>query len=89
MYLRRRSEGGEEASAVVASSRDDDNVEAMSESLELYQETSSGDDDDDVEAMLESSEPYQGPTHACQEMGERPLFIPCSSYVWDKKQRRN
>jgi hypothetical protein len=41
----------------------------MLESLELYQDASSG-DDDDVEATPESLETYQGPAHACQEMGK-------------------
>jgi hypothetical protein len=75
-------EGGDEACAVVASSRDDNDVETMSKSSEPYQHASSR-DDDDIKAMSESSDPYQGPAHACQEMGHQPIFIPCSSYVWD------
>jgi hypothetical protein len=81
MYLRRQREGGDDAGAVVASSRDDNDVETMPESSEPYQHASSR--DDDIKAMPESSDPYQGPAHACQEMGCRPIFIPCSSYVWD------
>ena len=83
MYLRRQREGGDDAGAVVASSSDDAGavVETMPESSEPYQHASSR--DDDIKAMPESSDPYQGPAHACQEMGRRPIFIPCSSYVWD------
>jgi hypothetical protein len=81
MYLRRQSEGGDDAGAVVASSRDDNDVKTMPKSSEPYQHASSR--DDDIKTMPESSEPYQGPAHTCQEMGHRPIFIPCSSYVWD------
>jgi hypothetical protein len=82
MYLRRQREGGDEAGAIVASSRDDNDIEMMQESSEPYQHASSR-DDDDIKAMLESSDPYQGPSDAFQEMGHQPIFIPCSSYVWD------
>jgi hypothetical protein len=61
--------------AVVTGLRDDDDdVEAMLESLELYQDASSK-DDDDIKAKPESSEPYEGPAHAWQEMGEWPFLF--------------
>jgi hypothetical protein len=81
MYLRGQREGGDDAGAVVASSKDDNDVETMPDSSEPYQHASSR--DDDIKAMPENSDPYQGPARACQEMGRRPIFIPCSSYVWD------
>jgi hypothetical protein len=49
MYLRRQREGGDDVGAVVASSRDDNNVETMPESSEPYQHASSR--DDDIKAM--------------------------------------